>query len=51
MGTSSLQDCFPKLFQVAENKESNIADMGVWNGEFCSWEWRWRDWNMFSLDI
>ncbi|GKV48490.1 hypothetical protein SLEP1_g55300 [Rubroshorea leprosula] len=45
VGNNSLRDSFPRLFQLASNKECMVQEYGCWEGD--SWKsvgdnWKWR---------
>ncbi|GLT30957.1 hypothetical protein SLA2020_057280 [Shorea laevis] len=42
VGTKSLRDLFPRLFQLAINKDGMIQENGYWEGEGWRWEIGWR---------
>lgn len=39
---SPLKECFPRLYQVAENRSISTEEMGDWNGDSLGWIWRWK---------
>jgi hypothetical protein len=46
VGNTSLKDLFPRLFQVSEQKECFVRDVGRWDGPNWRCDFKWR-WNLF----
>ncbi|GKV02912.1 hypothetical protein SLEP1_g15289 [Rubroshorea leprosula] len=42
VGDKSLRDLFPRLFQLAINKEGTVKENGLWEGERWKWGIEWR---------
>lgn len=42
VGTTSLKDLFPRLFQMSNRKEGMVNELGSWRGEQWVWQWGWR---------
>ncbi|GKV19346.1 hypothetical protein SLEP1_g29624 [Rubroshorea leprosula] len=42
VGNNSLRDSFPRLFQLATNKEGMVQEYGTWEGNSWRWEIGWR---------
>ncbi|GKV49682.1 hypothetical protein SLEP1_g56420 [Rubroshorea leprosula] len=42
VGNKSLRDLFPRLFQLAINKEGSVKENGTWEGERWKWGIEWR---------
>ncbi|GKV24765.1 hypothetical protein SLEP1_g34334 [Rubroshorea leprosula] len=42
VGNKSLRDLFPRLFQLAINKEGTVKENGLWEGERWKWGIEWR---------
>ncbi|GLT99814.1 hypothetical protein SLE2022_172280 [Rubroshorea leprosula] len=42
VGNKSLRDLFPRLFQLALNKEGTVKENGTWEGEGWIWGIEWR---------
>ncbi|GKV34368.1 hypothetical protein SLEP1_g42745 [Rubroshorea leprosula] len=41
-GNNALRDSFPRLFQLATNKEGMVQEYGFWEGDSWKWEIGWR---------
>ena len=41
LGTERLQDAFPRLFRLEENKRTSIAERGEWVEREWKWAWKW----------
>ncbi|GKV44007.1 hypothetical protein SLEP1_g51236 [Rubroshorea leprosula] len=41
-GNKSLRDLCPRLFQLAEYKESKVKENGLWEGASWKWDLKWR---------
>ncbi|GKV13733.1 hypothetical protein SLEP1_g24717 [Rubroshorea leprosula] len=41
VGNKSLRDLFPRLFQLAEYKESKVKENGSWERDSWNWELKW----------
>lgn len=42
LGNVSLKEMFPRLYNVSENKEMVIEELGVWETESWKWVLSWR---------
>ncbi|GLT58784.1 hypothetical protein SLA2020_316500 [Shorea laevis] len=42
VGNKSLRDLFPRLFQLAVNKDGKVKENGTWEGVSWRWEMKWR---------
>ncbi|GKV11209.1 hypothetical protein SLEP1_g22480 [Rubroshorea leprosula] len=42
VGNKSLRDLYPRLFQLAINKEGTVRENGTWEGESWKWGIEWR---------
>ncbi|GLT33473.1 hypothetical protein SLA2020_080610 [Shorea laevis] len=42
VGDKPLRDSFPRLFQLAMNKEGMVQENGKWEGESWRWDIKWR---------
>ncbi|GKV46638.1 hypothetical protein SLEP1_g53612 [Rubroshorea leprosula] len=42
VGNKALRDSFPRLFQLAENKDGKVRENGSWEGDRWHWVMKWR---------
>lgn len=50
VGEEPLKLIFPRLYNLSQDKEGRVGEMGEWKEGVWRWKWRWRR-NFFIVNL